>query len=44
MKRTIPYINEIKHEDYYNKNKNYRFKKKVNTVGENTFYKQIKNM
>ena len=30
----------------YNKNKNYRLfkKKKCNTVGENTFYKQIKNM
>ena len=28
----------------YNKNKNYRFIKKVNTVGEKTFHKQINNV
>ena len=30
----------------YNKNENYKLfkKKKVNTLGENTFYKQINNV
>ena len=28
----------------YNKNENRDYLKKINTVGENTFYKKIKNM